>query len=81
MKNHDPILALDGGDDGLAAYKTIIKETKKLLSPGGTLLLEIGISQAPDIARLVEEAGFFISESYIDLGGVTRVLEIRSVDN
>ncbi len=53
VRNHDPIPALDGGEEGLDAYKIIIKETRNLLSPGGVCLLEVGVSQAPDVARPV----------------------------
>lgn len=81
VRNHDPILALDGGQDGLDAYRTIIKEINRLLSPGGICLLEIGIGQAPDVARLVANAGLSLRESFRDLGGVERVLKIASGDS
>jgi release factor glutamine methyltransferase len=81
VKNHDPILALDGGMNGLEAYKKIFTEMKKFLVPGGAGLFEIGIGQGPDIARLAAEAGLSVNESYIDLGGVERVLEIAAGEN
>jgi len=76
VRNHDPILALDGGKDGLDAYRTIIRESKELLSLGGVMLFEIGIGQGPDVARLVANAGLSIAESICDLAGIERVLKI-----
>lgn len=81
VKNHDPILALDGGKDGLQAYLVIIRETKKLLSPGGVCLLELGIGQVPDVTRLAAESGLSVSESIRDLAGIERVLKITTGDS
>ena len=81
VKNHDPILALDGGKDGLQAYLVIIRETKKLLSPAGVCLLETGIGQVPDVTRLAAESGLSVSESIRDLAGIERVLKITTGDS
>jgi release factor glutamine methyltransferase len=81
VRNHDPILALDGGKDGLQAYLVIIRETKRLLSPGGVCLLEVGIGQAPGVARLAADSGLSVSESIRDLAGIERVLKITQGDS
>lgn len=81
VKNHDPILALDGGNDGLDAYKTIFPQLKKNLSKGGTALFEIGISQLQQVVRLVENAGLSVRESHDDLAGIPRVVEISFGEN
>ena len=80
VRNHDPILALVGGADGLDAYKIIITEIKKLLSPQGICLFEIGQNQDADVGRLVEEAGLTVRRIGADLSGILRVLEIGCGD-
>lgn len=77
VRNHDPILALDGGRDGLEAYKSIITEIKNLLVPGGRAFFEIGYDQAEDVARLVEDSGATPERIIRDLGGNPRVVECR----
>ena len=81
VKNYDPILALDGGADGLDAYRSILTETKKCLSPGGLMLLEIGYDQGDSVQRLVEDAGATRSWIHPDLAGNPRVVEISYGDN
>lgn len=81
VKNHDPILALDGGNDGVQAYKKILGNVKNHLDPQGCCFFEIGAGQAEGVARLAEDAGLFVRESYKDLAGIVRVLEIASGEN
>ncbi len=76
VRNHDPILALVGGVDGLDAYKIIITEIKKFLSPQGICLFEIGQNQDAEVQRLVEESGLVVRRIGADLSGILRVLEI-----
>ncbi len=76
VRNHDPFMALSGGEDGLDAYKIILGGMKKHLGCGGFALFEIGQNQEKDLARLVDESNMHIRESYRDLGGILRVLEI-----
>lgn len=75
VKNHDPILALDGGADGLNAYRAILTETKRLISPGGIALFEIGFDQGEAVSRLVEDAGATPGPVIPDWGGNPRVVE------
>ena len=81
VKNHDPILALSGGEEGLDVYKMLITETKKYLRPGGAAFFEIGFGQQNDITRIVGNAGATLSRIYPDLGGIPRVAEISYGDN
>lgn len=81
VQNHDPILALDGGKDGLAPYKILLPALKKFLEPGGLVFFEIGIGQAADITGLVRDSNATLSRTYRDLGGIERVLEIQYGDN
>lgn len=77
VKEFDPILALDGGADGLDAYRAILTEMKNLLSPGGYALFEIGFDQATSMPRLVEEYGATLSRLVPDLTGIPRVVECQ----
>ncbi|WP_409568277.1 peptide chain release factor N(5)-glutamine methyltransferase [Methylobacterium sp. E-041] len=74
VREHDPIAALDGGDDGLAAYRRIVDATAGgLLAPGGSLHLEIGYDQADAVTELGRKAGLRPSGITRDLAGHTRV--------
>ncbi len=76
VRNHDPILALQGGFDGLQAYRQIFSGLNRLLNPGARALLEIGFSQDRDVSRLAEESGFSVLSVHCDLAGRPRVVEI-----
>lgn len=80
VKNHDPILALDGGFDGLDDYKKIISELKMHLNLGGRAFLEIGINQSCDVTRLVEKSLSRVVDIYPDIAGIPRVVEISCGD-
>ena len=80
VQNHDPILALDGGDDGLDPYKILLSDLKKFLVPGGFIFFEFGQGQLPDIERLVKNADATLIQSWKDLGGLPRVVKISYGD-
>ncbi len=71
---YDPRRALDGGADGLDAYRCIAKGAAGHLAPGGALLLEIGAFQADSVLNLLQQAGFSVDEGAVrrDLGGRPR---------
>jgi len=73
---HDPHLALDGGPDGLEAYRQIAAAAARLLAPKGRILVEIGASQADAVASLLREAGFLVEKDglHLDLAGRPRVV-------
>lgn len=81
VRNHDPILALSGGKDGLDPYRILITEIKKFLAPTGLCLFEIGQNQDADLARLVEESGLNVRRIGADYAGIPRVVEIAHGDN
>ncbi len=81
VRNHDPILALVGGKDGLDPYRTLITEIKKFLAPKGLCLFEIGQNQDADLVRLVEESGLVVRRLGADYAGILRVVEIAHGDN
>lgn len=71
---YDPLLALDGGADGLDAYRAIATQAGSRLEPGGSVALEIGIGQRDMVTALFLQAGFKAGGVFCDLGGVERVL-------
>ncbi|GAA0870226.1 peptide chain release factor N(5)-glutamine methyltransferase [Brevundimonas basaltis] len=58
VRDHDPHLALDGGPDGLQAYRDLAPEIMRILRPGGLFAVEIGWDQGPQVKALFEAAGF-----------------------
>jgi release factor glutamine methyltransferase len=77
VRNHDPAAALDGGADGLDAYRTIFAEAIGLLGLDGTLVVEIGSGQAQDIGGLAETAGWRVIRLAQDLAGLPRALVLK----
>lgn len=69
---HDPVLALDGGADGLAAYRDIIPQARRLLRAGGILVLELGIGQGRDVTEIGRQADLNPLEIKDDLAGLPR---------
>ncbi len=80
VRLHEPILALDGGADGLKYYRQIIREAGSHLRPGGRLLLEIGYDQAEAVTDLLRQNGFTQIEIKKDLSGNDRVAAGRLED-
>jgi release factor glutamine methyltransferase len=79
VRDHDPRHALDGGPDGLCAYRAIVADAMRLLAPGGCLVLEIGQGQESDVAQLLSEAELIsVGEPRRDLAGIARVLAARA---
>ncbi len=74
VARHEPRLALDGGADGLAAYRAIAAGAARLVAPGGWAVVEGGEGQATDIAALFAAAGFTPGTPRKDLGGIDRVV-------
>jgi len=58
VREHDPLLALDGGPDGLVAYRELAPEIRRILKPDGVFAVEIGWDQGPQVKALFEQAGF-----------------------
>lgn len=74
VKDHDPHIALDGGPDGLTAYREIIALAAGHARPGTPLVLEIGFDQADAVSALLQHAGFTDIVLSNDLSGHPRVL-------
>lgn len=74
VRDHDPVTALDGGEDGLEAYRRIAAGSRNFLSPGGRVALETGYDQKEAVSALFVESGYRLVDSGNDLGGNHRVL-------
>ena len=74
VKNYDPTVALDGGDDGLAAYRAIAADAKQLLAPGARMFVELGAGQEAAVRDLFTNVGLIAGIARTDLAGIPRVL-------
>ena len=70
----EPMMALDGGEDGLSFYRRIAQEAPAHLNPGGYLMLEIGSDQGRSVPQLLAEEGFTAIEVRQDYAGLDRVV-------
>jgi release factor glutamine methyltransferase len=77
VRRFDPLAALDGGADGLEAYRRIADAAKAHLAPEGHVLVEIGLGQGPDVSAVFVAAGFAAAGERSDLGGRLRCLMFR----
>jgi len=75
VRDHDPRLALDGGADGLDAYRAIAPQAAGLLAPDGVLIFEVGHDQSEQVSALMRAAGLTLSSApKADLGGIHRAV-------
>jgi release factor glutamine methyltransferase len=74
VRDHDPRLALDGGEDGLAAYREIIPACRNSLAPGGLIALEVGADQHPAVETLLTSTFGVPVKVRLDLDGFRRVV-------
>jgi release factor glutamine methyltransferase len=72
---HEPPRALDGGADGLDAYRAIIAALPDLLTPTGAAVLELGMGQGPAVAAMARQIGF-ATRTHPDLAGIVRAIVI-----
>lgn len=74
VRDYEPVIALDGDDDGLKFYRRIVEEAPDHLVRGGRLYMEIGYDQGAAVNLIMEKRGFADIEIYKDLGGNDRVI-------
>jgi len=80
VRDYDPLGALDGGSDGLNAYRVLIPQALRLLAPGGTLALEVGHDQGADVEQLMAAAGLTLhGPPRTDLAGIPRAVAGRKL--
>jgi len=78
VREYDPRSALDGGTDGLDAYRAIVPQAARLLAPGGTLIVEAGSGQSGAIAELMSASGLTSERApKADLAGIPRAVSGR----
>ena len=77
VKDYEPALALDGGEDGLDFYRSVITKWKKILKENGYMVFECGINQWESVAALMEENGFTDIIAQKDTLGIDRVISGR----
>ena len=80
VKNFDPIIALDGGQDGLRDYRQICKLASKLLKPHGALLFEIGEGQAEEVKQIAKENNLIWHKTVKDLNNINRCIIFEKRD-
>jgi release factor glutamine methyltransferase len=80
VRDHDPLQALDGGADGLDAYRTLVPQAARLLVPGGALVVEAGRGQSGHIEGLMMAAGLTLERpAKADLAGIPRAVAGRKL--
>jgi release factor glutamine methyltransferase len=77
VRDHDPRVALDGGVDGLAAYRAIGADARRLLAPDGHLIVEVGAGQSWEVQQILEAAGLHSPTAAGDLAGIPRAISAR----
>jgi release factor glutamine methyltransferase len=76
VRDYDPIIALDGGNDGLDGYRAIAADARRLLAPGGRLIVDLGAGQESAVRALFTKAGLTVGKARDDLGGIARALSV-----
>jgi release factor glutamine methyltransferase len=80
VRDHDPRAALDGGADGLDAYRAILADLPRVLAPAGRAVLELGAGQAEKVGVLAAEGGLAVAELRQDLGRIPRAIVLRHAE-
>ena len=75
---YDPCLALDGGADGLGAYRSLVGGLPELLKPGGIFACEVGMGRAPAVEQILQASGLTIEGCEPDLAGIARCVVARA---
>jgi release factor glutamine methyltransferase len=78
VSRYDPRLALDGGEDGLGAYRAIASQLPRLAVPGGVVITEIGFGQTAQVKAILRNCGMYVEAVERDLAGIERCVVARS---
>lgn len=81
VRDFEPEMALDGREDGLFFYRTIIEEAENYLNPGGYLMFEIGYDQGEAVSELMRQAGYQEVTVIKDLAGLDRVVTGKEIEH
>ena len=77
VKIYDPILSLDGGDDGLNSYRLIASDLKRIISMNALIIIEIGYNQSLQVIDIFKKNDFKLIKKYNDINGLERVLTFQ----
>ena len=77
VKIYDPILSLDGGDDGLNSYRLIASDLKRVISMNALIIIEIGYNQSLQVIEIFKKNNFKLIKKYNDINGLDRVLTFQ----
>ena len=77
VKIYDPILSLDGGDDGLNSYRLIASDLKRIISMNALIIIEIGYNQSLQVTDIFKKNDFKLIKKYNDINGLDRVLTFQ----
>ena len=77
VKIYDPILSLDGGDDGLNSYRLIASDLKRIISMNALIIIEIGYNQSLEVIDIFKKNDFKLIKKYNDINGLDRVLTFQ----
>lgn len=77
VKNYDPRLSLDGGEDGLDCYRNICKQAPQHLRDGGQIFFEIGKGQYKDVAKILKDNGFSEISFKKDYSNIIRIIRAK----
>ena len=75
VRDYEPLMALDGGEDGLDFYRFIAAKWKSAIRLGGSLIFEVGIGQSQDVEEILAQNGFEQIQTTADTQGIWRVVE------
>ncbi len=78
VRNYEPLLALDGGKEGVCCYESIAKRLKRFMKPHTHCFVEIGINQREDVTKIFENSSLRIIEIIKDLSNIERCLVVTS---
>jgi len=77
VKIYDPILSLDGGEDGLNSYRLIASDLKRIISMNALIIIEIGYNQSLQVIDIFKKNDFKLIKKYNDINGLDRVLTFQ----
>ena len=77
VKIYDPILSLDGGEDGLNSYRLIASDLKRIISMNALIIIEIGYNQSLEVIDIFKKNDFKLIKKYNDINGLDRVLTFQ----
>jgi release factor glutamine methyltransferase len=80
IKDWEPVMALDGGIDGLESIKELLVQARKVLSKEGNLVMEVGADQAGQVVQLGIEQGYVHCQTYLDYAKIERVVWLKKND-